>query len=262
MKGTAVPNPTVPSAVASFDMLESYADLLATTDWLSKNLEDPGLRIVDTRKSDGYTSAHIPGAVAIGVSPLLHDAGDVIASDLFADLMSRLGISHDTTIVAYDDGNNLFAARLWWVLNFYGHTKVRVLDGGWDRWAAEGKPIVASRVTPASARFEPRRNAALIADTDYMLASLHNPERQLVDVRADAEWDRTESTGSTVAGHIPGAVHIVWSDVIDSGCHRFRATADLRRKFSEIGLRPDREIIVYCQGGIRAAHTVLALRLV
>lgn len=164
-------------------------------------------------------------------------------------------------VVAYDDGNNLFAARLWWVLNYYGHDKVRVLDGGWDLWVAESRPMDSGTVAPAAARFVPQRSATLIADTDYVLASLRKSESQLLDVRADAEWARTQSTGSTAPGHIPGAVHLVWSDVIDPVSHRFRAPGELRRMFGEIGLRPDKEVITYCQGGIRAAHTVFALRL-
>jgi thiosulfate/3-mercaptopyruvate sulfurtransferase len=237
------------------------AELLVTTDCLTRNLNDPVLRIVDTRKGDGYKVAHIPGAVALGASPLLHDAGDVIAPEAFAALMSRLGIGEDTMVVAYDDGNNLFAARLWWVLNYYGHDKVRVLDGGWDLWVAESRPVATSGVVSAAARFEPRRNAALIADTDYVLSSLHNSESRLLDVRGDSEWSRTEATGSTAPGHIPGAVHLVWSDVIDPESHRFWAADELQRMFREIGLRPDNEVITYCQGGIRAAHTVFALKL-
>jgi thiosulfate/3-mercaptopyruvate sulfurtransferase len=242
-------------------MTEYSNQLLVTTNWLARHLHDPALRIVDTRKGDGYEAAHILGAVALGASPLLHDAGDVIAPAAFAVLMSRLGIGDDTMVVAYDDGNNLFAARLWWVLNYYGHDKVRVLDGGWDLWAAEGRPMDNSGVAPAAARFEPRQNVALIADTDYVLASLHKSESQLLDVRGDSEWTRTESSGSTAPGHIPGAVHLVWSDVIDPESHRFWAPDKLRRMFGEIGLRPDNEVITYCQGGIRAAHTVFALRL-
>ncbi|MBD3773126.1 MAG: sulfurtransferase [Rhodobacteraceae bacterium] len=242
-------------------MTEHPARLLVRTDWLAHHLSDPALRIVDTRKGDGYVPAHIPGAVALGVSPLLHDAGDVIAAEDFAAPMSRLGIGSDTMVIAYDDGNNLFAARLWWVLNYYGYDKVRVLDGGWDLWVAEGRPVDSGMVTPVAAQLELQRNAALIADTDNVLASLRKSESQLLDVRTDAEWTRTDSTGSTMPGHIPSAVHLVWSDVIDPESHRFREPCDLKKMFGEVGVRPDNEVITYCQGGIRAAHTVFALRL-
>lgn len=242
-------------------MKEYPAPLLVTTDWLARHLNDPALRIVDTRKGDLHQAGHIPGAVALGVSPLLHDAGDVIAAEDFAAVMSRLGVGSDTMVVAYDDGNNLFGARLWWVLNYYGHEKVCVLDGGWDLWVADGKPVDTGTAATVAAQFEPRRNAALIADSDYVLAALRKSESQLLDVRGDAEWTRAESTGSTASGHIPGAVHLVWSDVIDRESHRFKAPGELWRMFSEIGVRPDNEVITYCQGGIRAAHTVFALRI-
>lgn len=242
-------------------MTEYTGNLLVTTDWLARHLHDPTLRIIDTRKGDGYEAAHVPGAVALGVSPLLHDAGDVIAAEDVAALISHLGIGSDTMVIAYDDGNNLFGARLWWVLNYYGHDKVRVLDGGWDLWVDEGRPVDAGTVTPAVVRFEPQRNVALMGDTDYVLQALDKSASQLLDVRGDAEWTRVESTGAAAPGHIPGAVHLVWSDVIDPKSHRFREPGELRRMFGEIGLRPDGEVITYCQGGIRAAHTVFALRL-
>lgn len=240
---------------------ENTTHLLVTTDWLARHLSDPALRIVDTRKGDGYEAAHIPGAVALGTSPLLHDAGDVIESEAFEALMSRLGVGKDTMVIAYDDGNNLFAARLWWVLNYYGHDKVRVLDGGWDLWVAENRSIDCESLTPVPAQFEPRRNPALIVDTDYVFGSLQKPESQILDVRGNAEWSRTESTGPTAPGHIPGAVHLVWSDVIDPKSHRFKPPGELNRMFREVGLRPENEVITYCQGGIRAAHTVFALSL-
>jgi thiosulfate/3-mercaptopyruvate sulfurtransferase len=242
-------------------MMDYPAELLVTADWLVHHLDDPALRIIDTRKGDGYQVEHIPGSVALGASPLLHDSGDVVAPEAFAALMSGLGVGNHTMVVAYDDGNNLFAARLWWVLNYYGHEHVRVLDGGWDLWLGECRQTALAKAAPAAAKFELHRNAALIADTDYVLASLGKPESQLIDVRGEAEWTRTEPSASTAPGHIPGAVHLVWSDVIAPQSHRFKTPGELQRMFGEIGLRPDNELITYCQGGIRAAHTVFALKL-
>lgn len=101
----------------------------------------------------------------------------------------------------------------------------------------------------------------LLADTAYVRAAMDDPDRQNLDVRGDAEWLRQEPTETSMAGYVPGAVHMVWTDVIYPGTHRFRAADDLRARFTALGLRPEAEIITYCQGGIRAAHTVLALNL-
>src|SRR5579875_869595 len=99
-------------------------EMLVTADWLAAHLDDAGIRIVDTRK-DGYEIAHIPGAVRYPASstPFLKDQGRVLNPEKFAALMSEMGVGDDTLVVAYDDGNNLFAARLWWALNYYGHPK-------------------------------------------------------------------------------------------------------------------------------------------
>lgn len=233
---------------------------IVSPDWLVARLALPGLVIVDTRKGDGFATSHIPGAQKLGLNPLLHDPGRVVAPDVFAAEMERLGIGADTEVIAYDDGNNLFGARLWWVLHHYGHTRVRVLDGGWDGWVATGRPVTnacAPAVKPGC--FTPRMVSDLLAETADVRAAMDDPNRQILDVRGDAEWQRAEPTASALAGHVPGALHLVWTDVIDPGTHRFRPALDLRTLMVRLGLRREAEIITYCQGGIRAAHAVLAL---
>lgn len=240
---------------------ENAEPFLVSPDWLEEHRHDPDLRIIDTRKGDGYLTSHILGAVALGVSPLLHDNGNVLEPHLFAQLMSDLGVGNQTAVIAYDDGNNLFAARLWWVLNYYGHTQVKVLNGGWDRWIAEGRPLASNPNTPQPKHFETRPDPDWIADTDYVRASIDNSQHLLLDVRGDAEWSRTEPSGTTPPGHIPGTVHLVWSDVIDSENRCFKPAKTLREMFNNVGVTTPKEVIVYCQGGIRAAHTVFALKL-
>lgn len=114
--------------------------VLVSTEWLSTHLDDTSVRIIDMRKGDVFEVSHIPRAVAHGGSSFLREEGDVISSGAFAAMMVRWGLDDDTCITAYDDGNGLFAARLWWVARYYGHQRIKVLDGGWDRWLAEGRP--------------------------------------------------------------------------------------------------------------------------
>jgi thiosulfate/3-mercaptopyruvate sulfurtransferase len=235
--------------------------LLATGEWLVPHLSDPDIRIVDTRKDDNYVTSHIPGAVALGVAPYLRENGDVLGPDAFGRLMSKLGIESDTTVIAYDDGNNLFAARLWWVLNYYGHARVKVLNGGWDNWIAQNRPIQHEAVVPEQKQFAAHPHPGWIATTDYVQASIDRDDRVIFDVRSDEEWSRVEQASATLPGHIPGAVHLVWSDVVDRATMRFKPLAELQRMFADRGVTPDKEIIPYCQGGIRAAHSLFALRL-
>lgn len=235
---------------------------LVTADWLVARLDQPGLVIVDTRKGDGFASAHIPGARKLELNPLLHHPGRVEAPEVVSAEMVRLGVGRDTLVVAYDDGNNLFGARLWWVLRHNGHDRVRVLDGGWDGWVAAGLPVTDQPAPDAQpGDFAARVMPELLADTADVRTAMDDPDVQILDVRGEAEWLRQEPTESSMAGHVPGAVHMVWTDVIDPETHRFRDAARLCARFTALGLQADAEIITYCQGGIRAAHTVLALNL-
>lgn len=243
-------------------MPTEYRDVLITCDDLQARLDDPRLCIIDTRKGDGFAASRIPGAVALGVNPMLHEPGKVIDADVFATLMSGLGVGPDSEVVTYDDGNNLFGGRLWWVLRHYGHAQVRMLDGGWDGWLASGNRLeTGAPREPTPSRFVPVVDPDTIASTDRVLASIGDAERQLLDVRAASEWQRQEATEMANAGHIDSARHLVWSAAIDPDSHRFRPAAELRAMFLDLGLAPDREVIVYCQGGIRSAHSVLALKL-
>lgn len=244
-------------------MTETLRDTsLVSAGRLAAELDRPGLVIVDTRKGDSLASSHIPGAQRLALDPLLHRPGRVIEPEVFAAEMVRLGIGPDTDVVTYDDGNNLFGARLWWVLRHYGHDRVRVLDGGWDGWIADGLPVAGDPAPyPSPGAFCVQIVPELLAQTADVRAAMDDPDRRILDVRGNAEWLRAEPTESSMAGHVPGAVHLVWTDVIDPATHRFRTASDLRSRFIGLGLRPDAEIITYCQGGIRAAHTVLALEI-
>lgn len=235
---------------------------LVGADWLAGRLNEPGLAVVDARKGDGYAAAHVPGARRLGLDPLLHRPGRVIEPEVFAAEMRRLGIGPDTTVIAYDDGANLFGARLWWVLRHYGHARVRVLDGGWDGWVAAGGPTTdAPAPDPAPGAFAARVTPALLATTADVRAAIDDPDRQILDVRGPAEWLRQAPTETSLAGHVPGALHMPWTDTIDPATHRFLPADVLAARFAALGLRPQGEVIAYCQGGVRAAHAVLALAL-
>lgn len=235
---------------------------IVSAEWLVEHLDSPNLVIIDTRKENDPDTFRIPGAQKLSIDRLLHHSGQVISPDLFSQEMSRLGIGSETLVVTYDDGNNLFGARLWWVLRYFGHDRVRVLDGGWSGWVAEGRPV--SDVSPAAPQpviFEPQVVPGRLAETAEVAALIDDASVQLLDVRGDSEWFRQAPTEKSMAGHVPGARHLVWSETIDPGTHRFLPANALQASFTRAGLTPDTEVIVYCQGGIRAAHALLALSL-
>ncbi len=235
--------------------------ILATADYLAAHLNDHNVRIVDARQGEGFDVAHIDGAVALNGSSFLREDGDVIPLDLFAHLMSKLGIDNNTNVIVYDDGNSLFATRLWWVLNYYGHHRVKVLDGGWDHWVQQGLPVNNHTAEIDCAGFLPQIDGHQIATTSDVQAAIGLSQQVIIDVRGDEEWQRTEATPKSQPGHIPGAVHLVWSQLIDPQSMCFKPKNTLCELFEAQGIRPQDEIITYCYAGIRAAHTLFALKL-
>ncbi len=251
----------------------SYArpELLAEPDWLSQHLDDPGVRIIDCAVLEAYRRAHIPGAVHLPVHYYIKEAGPpgadhgtfVMPPAEFEALMSRLGVSNDTLVVTYDDNNALVAARLWWVLNYYGHANVKVLNGGWHRWLTEGRPITFHATRPKPAIFTARPNPGLIADADYLKRRIGDPACQILDARTDAEWDGTNDRGNRRVGRVPGAKHLEWVRFVETAdTRRFLPAEEIEQLLTDAGFTRDRATITYCQGGIRAAHAAFAMTLV
>lgn len=246
-------------------------ELLAEPDWLIDHLDDPGVRIIDCAVLEAYRRAHIPGAVHLPVHYYIKEKGPpgadhgtfVMPPAEFEALMGRLGVSNDTLVVTYDDNNALVAARLWWVLRYYGHTNARVLNGGWHRWLTEGRPVTFHATRPAPATFVARPNPELIADAEYLKAHIGDPTCQVLDARTDEEWNGTNDRGNRRVGRVPGARHLEWVRFIESAdTRRFLPAEEIEGLLAEAGFSRDRATITYCQGGIRAAHAAFAMALV
>ena len=248
-------------------------EILVDGAWLEAHLGDPNLRIVDCDSLDAYRRAHLPGAVPIPgdqtpgptQANFLKDPDDpvfVMTPAQFAAKMGGMGIGDDTEVVAYDASSSNYAGRLWWCLSYYGHTRVRVLNGGWRRWLAEKRPVAVDEVKVAPATFTPRVNASLLASADYLKAAYQRPGVVVLDVRSDGEWAGTNTRGNKRGGHIPGAVHIEWlNNLAADRDQAFRSAAELRALYETAGVTPDKEVITVCQGGIRAAQAALTLSL-
>jgi thiosulfate/3-mercaptopyruvate sulfurtransferase len=241
------------------------SDILVDTAWLQQHLGDPDLRIVDCDLPDAYGRAHIPGAV----NPADHyykDPADrrfIAPPAEFAAMMAKLGIGNRTLVVGYDASGLRLAARLWWSLNYYGHTSVRILNGGWPHWLAEGRPVTMDRPRVAAAEFTPGApDAALCASAEDVMSALTDRDRLVLDVRSDAEWEGREDRGNRRAGHMPGAVHREWSQNLEADGHLFKPADQLRAEFAALGVSPDREVITVCQAGVRAALALVTLKLI
>lgn len=231
-------------------MAEGYArpEMLAGTDWLAQHLEDPAVRIVDCGPPEGFHRAHIPGAVGLPVHHYLKgpDNAHVMDAGAFADLMGRLGIGNDTTVVGYDENGGNWGARLWWALRYYGHDNARVLNGGWDRWLAEARRPTRAvpRVQPRT--FTPGARPEAIARLDDVRSCIHQPGALILDVRSPDEYTGRERRSNKRAGHIPDAVNLEWSRALtDDERRTWRPAAELRAMYEAAGVTPDRDIIIH-----------------
>ncbi|MBE0608400.1 MAG: sulfurtransferase [Dehalococcoidia bacterium] len=248
----------------------AHPELLVEPDWLAAHLDDPNVRVIDCAVLEAYRRAHIPGAVHLPVHYYIKEDGPpgadhgtfVMPPHQFEELMGKLGVSNDTLVVPYDDNNHLVAARMWWVLKYYGHTNVKVLNGGWHRWLTEGRPATFHATRPPKASFSATPHPELVADAGYLKAKHADPACQVLDARTDAEWDGTNDRGNKRIGRVPGARHLEWLRFVETAdTRRFLPADQLEKLLAEAGFTDGKETITYCQGGIRAAHAAFTMEL-
>lgn len=253
---TAVPtNTPVPAGYVN-------PQLLVETDWLAAHLNDADLRVVDMRAADRYQEGHIPGALNLALAQVTINQpvqGMAAPPDKFSEVMGSLGISNDSRVVIYDD-SALSAARLFWLLDYYGHKKVSLLNGGYPKWAAENREItrLAPKITPAT--FTAQSDPSKVATKQDVLDRLNKPGVALVDARTPKEYTG-EDVRAARGGRIPGAVNINWTDTLVPQTAVFKSAAELRAMLTRAGVTPDKEAISYCQTGVRAAVDYFVLRL-
>ncbi len=239
--------------------------LLIETDALAKRLGEAGLRLVDIRTSEEYASGHIPGAVHLSWQALddlkANKQGLPITKERAEELFGGLGIGEGTAVVAYDGPKTPFgAARLFFVLEFFGHDKVQVLNGGFAKWTKEGRPVSTEAPTAVKAVFVARPRAELLATAGEVRSRLGDAKVCLLDARSGKEYSG-EDQRAMRGGRIPGAVNVDYLSTIRQDDHTFKSAEDLRRIFEAAGTTQNRETITYCQTGARAAHDYFVLRL-
>ena len=250
----------------ALDLDYARPELLAEPDWLWEHGDDPGIRVVDCGSVDAYARAHIPTAVALGVDGWLKEPEGgvhVMGPEAFAALMGRLGVSDETTVVSYDDFNTTYATRLWWVLNYYGHTAAKVLNGGWHRWLSEGRPLTFYAKTPKPGRFTAQANEEIMCRLDYLKERYDGPGVQVLNVLSGPHY-RGEANpfGNKRVGHIPGSINIPIEEFLtedDRGV--FKPAWELRAVLDKAGLSAERETVVHCQAGIRTTLGFFVLSL-
>jgi thiosulfate/3-mercaptopyruvate sulfurtransferase len=243
-------------------------DALVSADWALAHLDDPAIRFVEVDVDTTiYDHGHLPGAVSWNWTTQLSDGltRDIAGRADFSRLLQQSGIGPDTTIVVYGDNQNWFAAWAYWQLRLYGHSKARILDGGWKLWTARGLPTTTEVPSYSPTSYElPEPDFSLRAFRDDILPRLGDAGLSLVDVRSPAEF-RGEvlappglSETAQRAGHIPGAVSVPWAQTVaEDGT--FKSAAELRSLYAANGVSNDQDIITYCRIGERASHSWFVL---
>jgi thiosulfate/3-mercaptopyruvate sulfurtransferase len=255
--------------------------LLVEVDWLAERLDSPNLRILDVRGANAYAQGHIPGAVHVSVGdisstiddiPLEFDREEVQAT------MNQAGLAPDNTLVVYDDLGMMNAARLFWTLEYVGHTDVRVLNGGWNAWEASTGEISTESPDLEPSDYPLSLKEDKLATAEQILERLDDPQVAIVDARAAEEYTG-EARLAERGGHIPGAVNLQWLAALTGGdavstleddwaeqlndpdIEVFKGPEELQTLLEELGLSPDQEVITYCQTLWRGAHVYFLLRL-
>ena len=257
--------PTADTSVAPVT-IDSYAhpELLVDTAWIQEHVDDPSVRLIDvSSKAEDYAAGHIPGAVYVSVgaemtNPEDSTQGQILTQDALSALLSRIGVTPETTIVVYDANNNLWAARAFWALKYYQHADVRIYDGGIKTWTADGNELVTDEVVVTPTDYVAQEpDLTIRTTTEYVLEHLDDENVVMCDTRNGEEYAGTDVRAAR-GGHVPGAINVDWVATVDAD-GTFKDAAELYDLYTKAGFDPSKEIITYCQTGVRGAHTWFVL---
>ncbi|MBV0934107.1 sulfurtransferase [Marinobacterium weihaiense] len=241
--------------------MQSFPLVISPTE-LHARLDTPNLLILDLSSADHYAAGHVPGAVHLDPSRLLRGEGPVpnLMPTLaqLQTLFNELGLTPDTRVVAYDDQKGPWAGRLIWTLHSVGHRATSFLDGQFEGWKAEGLPLeqTTNRATPGNAQLNP--DPTLRMSADDIAAALPDGRLCIWDARSAAEYTGEKVINARRGGHIPGARHLEWTDLLQDGPVPALKPRDVLLKLlAAHGITPDRPIVTHCQTHRRSGLTWL-----
>ena len=241
-----------------------HPEQLVETEWVAAHASDADVRIVDMRR-EGYSDGHVPGALYLSPDAI-RDAKKpptfLPSSAEFEQMMGRLGISDATRVIAYDERGGIYASRLWWILNYFGHSNVALMNGGWTKWAAEHRSTSAAENLPAAGHFTARPQPRWVATADDVVAAIGKPSIRIVDARTAAEIEGKDLRNIRRGGFVPSSVAVYWEDLLDPRLKTFKSADDLKALYEARAVLPSQEVIAYCQVGMRASVDLFALHLI
>ncbi|MBI2862991.1 MAG: sulfurtransferase [Chloroflexi bacterium] len=230
---------TVPTSTAN-------TEVLVETDWLAQKLADPTIRIIDARSANDFKAGHIKGAVSIPVGETFLPTGPggmAGSPQQIEDLFGRKGIGNDNRVVVYDAGKETSASRVLWTLEYYGHKKVSVLNGGYKKWQKENKETSTAEPAVTAAKFTAKAEPARLDTLAEMRAAVGKGGIAIVDARSPEEY-RGEDVRTKRGGHVPGAVNIDWRTLFTAD-DTFKSPAELAKMYQDKGVTKDKEVHAY-----------------
>lgn len=247
-------------------------DALVPTAWLAERLAEPDLVVIDSSwhmpasgrsGREDYFERHIPGARFLDIDELSDRSSPaphmLPTAEEFGRAMERMGIGREDRIVVYDNSPNHTAARGWFMFRHFGATKVAILDGGFQKWLSEGRPVEASKPQPRMARFEALENRTDVVSKEQLLRSMDAP---LLDARSKGRFEGRERDPrpGVAAGHIPGTRNLPFGLVYnDDGT--MKGLEEIRRLFEQAGIDPSRPFVASCGSGVTANSLIFAAHL-
>lgn len=239
--------------------------LLVDVHWVEANRKSSDVILLDAR-AQGYEAGHIPGAIQLNAKDLKDGTRHTfVSADAVKSVLEKSGVRDGTTIVVYDDGVGVLAARVFYVLEYFGlKDKVKLLNGGYTAWTAAGKELSTETPTVLEGTINISADAQLVVTKERIHEGLENSI--LLDVRSVEEYTGVDQRTNRRGGHITGAIHKEWKEALgpadENGVVRFKDYTTLKQEFESIGLRSDQTIVPYCQSNQRGAHTYFILRLI
>ena len=249
-------------------------DPLVSTEWLAEHLKDANVKLLDATfklpgvlplPKDDYLAAHIPGAVYFDVDAVSDHSNPLPhmfpSAEQFGRDVGGLGVSNSDTVVIYDAGGWVAAPRAWWMFLSYGHSNVRILNGGLKKWRAEGRPVQSGEVTAKPATFKAAYDAKRVRSIEQMIANVASRAEQVIDARAADRFEgrAAEPRPGIRAGHIPGSLNLPYNNLFDAATGTMKPLDELKKAFVGAGVDTATPIVTSCGSGVSAAVLTLAL---
>lgn len=240
-----------------------HPEQLVETEWVAAHAADRDVRIVDMRRS-GYAAGHVPEAVYLSPEAI-RDANSpptfLPTPEAFKAMMERLGISDTTRVVVYDE-TGIYAPRFWWILNYFGHTNVALVNGGWRKWTAEQRPTSTTMPAVAAGRFTPKPTPKWLATASDVVAAIDQPGTKIVDARTEREIGGAPQANIKRGGFVPSSIPVYYEELLDQQHRTFKSADEIAQIYQSRGILPSHNVIVYCLVGMRASVDIFALYLI